>query len=107
MAPAFWNLLWSHLFYLPAVVASAGLPPRGAFCSLADLGIRDDFQRTIQERLVPGTSAMFALTDDANVDRIILLLDRLAFTAVSTNLSLRQMEALRLGSGSTPDGGPR
>lgn len=102
MGPRFWNLLSSHLFCLPAAATAAGLPAGGTRCSLANFGIRDDFLRTIQDRLTPGTSALFVLTDDANVDRIILLLKDLAFTVASTSLSTRQLEGLRLGFGARP-----
>lgn len=99
MGPGFWNLVSSHLFCLPAAAAAAGLPAGGTYCSLADLGIRDDFMRTIQARIKRGTSALFVLTDDANVDRVIQLLEDLDFTVASTNLSQLQFEGLRLGFG--------
>lgn len=102
MGPGFWSLLCSHLFCLPAAAAAAGLAAGGAYCSLADLGIRDDFLQTIRERLTPGMSALFVLSDDANVDRLIRLLDSLPFTVASTNLSTRQLEGLLLGFGACP-----
>lgn len=102
MGSDFWNLLAIHLFQLPLAVASAGLPPGSAHCSLADLGIRDDFLRTVRDRVTPGTSALLAMTDDATVDPIIHLLQHLAFTVVSTSLSTRQVEALRFGFGAGP-----
>ena len=98
----FWNLLSIHLFQLPLAVASAGLPPGSAHCSLAALGIRDDFLRTVRDRVTPGTSALFLLTDNATVDPIIHLLQHLAFTVVSTSLSTRQVEALHCGFGAGP-----
>ena len=102
MAAAFWNLLYSHLFHVPLAAASAGLPGRDALCSLAGLGIRDDFLQTLLHRLTPGTSALFVLTDDATVDRILLLLEDLDFTVASTNLSTLQVEALQKGFGAGP-----
>jgi len=101
MGGAFWNLLFSHVFFLPVAVAEAGLRHCQRQWSLADLGIRDDFLSTAQERLTCGTSALFVLTDDATVDPVVRLLGELPFTVMSTNLSTRQLEALRLGFGST------
>jgi len=95
MGSGFWHLLFTHLFILPVAAAEAGLPPRSPISSLAGLGIQDDFLQTAQRRLGPGTSALFVLTDDANVDPIIGLLADLPFTVTSTNLSTRQLEALR------------
>jgi len=102
MGAGFWSLLSIHLFQLPLAAATAGLPPGSTHCSLADLGIRDDFLRTVRDRVTPGTSALFVLTDDATVDPIIRLLQHLAFTVVSTSLSTRQVEALHFSFGAGP-----
>jgi uncharacterized membrane protein len=91
----FWNLLFSHLFYLPLATAEAGVPYSATCSSLAGLGIRDDFLQTARARLGPGTSALFLLTGHATVDPVVLLLQRLEFTVMSTNLTLRQVQALR------------
>ena len=95
----FWNLLFSHLFFLPIAATAAGVALRVNCYSLEALGIRDDFLRTSRERLTPGTSALFVLTDDANVDPIIRLLADLPFTVTSTNLSRQQLGALRTAFG--------
>ena len=102
MGAGFWNLLSIHLFHLPLVAVSAGLSAHSASCCLADLGIRDGFIRTVQDRVTAGSSALFLLTDDATVDRIIHLLEHLAFTVVSTSLSTRQVEAWQFGFGAGP-----
>jgi uncharacterized membrane protein len=94
VGPGFWHLLFTHLFILPVAAAEAGLPTLSPTSSLAGLGIRDDFLQTAQRRLGPGTSALFVLTDDANVDPVIDLLADLPFTVTSTNLSTRQLETL-------------
>lgn len=102
----FWNLLFSHLFFLPIAATAAGVALRVNCYSLEALGIRDDFLRTSRERLTPGTSALFVLTDDANVDPVIHLLEDLPFTIASTNLSMRQVEALRAAFGVNPESHP-
>ena len=96
MGPSFWNLLFGHLFFLPAAAAAAGATLQSARWSLAGLGIRDDFLQTARKRLTPGTSALFVLTDDVNVDPVITLLGDLPFTVTSTNLSTRQLESLQM-----------
>ncbi|HET6593169.1 MAG TPA: DUF1269 domain-containing protein [Xanthomonadales bacterium] len=101
MGPSFWNLLFGHLFFLPAAAAAAGAALQSMRWSLAGLGIRDDFLLTARERLTPGTSALFVLTDDANVDPVIMLLGDLPFTVTSTNLSTRQLESLQMAFGSS------
>jgi uncharacterized membrane protein len=89
--PRFWNLLVSHVFYLPVAAVRAGVRRPTSTAPLADLGIRDDFLETARRRLGPGTSALFLLTGDATVDRVIMLLQRLEFTVMSANLTQRQV----------------
>jgi uncharacterized membrane protein len=94
LGPRFWNLLFSHVFYLPLAATRAGVQRPTSTAPLADLGIRDDFLDTAQRRLGPGTSALFLLTGDATVDRVIMLLHGLEFTIMSTNLTQRQVRAV-------------
>ena len=95
MGSGFWHLLFSALFFLPLAATEAGVPAWPGRWSLADLGIHDAFLATARDRLSPGSSALFLLTGDATVDRVIQLLEELPFTVMSTNLSNRQLEALR------------
>jgi uncharacterized membrane protein len=62
---------------------------------MASLGIHDDFLQTARDCLGPGSSALFLVTDDATVDPVIRSLANLSFTVMSTNLSRRQLDALR------------
>lgn len=92
---AFWHLLFGHIFLLPIAAAKAGITMQPTSCSLASLGVLDDFVDAARRRVVPGTSALFLLTDHATVDRMLALLPRLEFTVTSTNLSIRQLQGLR------------
>ena len=94
MGDAFWHLLFGHVFLLPIAAAEAGLPMHAAACSLSQLGILDDFVDSARRRVLPGTSALFLLTDDATVDRLLALLPPLDFTVTSTSLSNRQLQGL-------------
>ena len=87
----FWSLLLSH-FFLPI---AAGVTRHVNGYLLAALGTRDDCLRTSRERLTPGTSALFVVTDDANVHPDLRLLAGLSIAVTSTNLSRQQLEALR------------
>jgi uncharacterized membrane protein len=95
MNDAFWHLLLGHVLLLPIAAAEAGVPVAASSGSLASLGIRNDFLDTARRRLAPGTSALFVLTDDATVDRLLALLPDLEFTVTSTNLSTGQLQGLR------------
>lgn len=94
MNEAFWHLLLGHILRLPTAAAGVDSVERPCSCSLAGLGIRDDFLHSARRRLTPGTSALFLLTDDATVDRLLALLPSREFTVTSTNLSARQLQGL-------------
>jgi len=94
MSDAFWHLLFGHVFLLPIAAAEARVAAGACSCSLAGLGIRDDFLDTARRRLVPRTSALFLLTDHATVDRVLGMMPPLEFTLTSTNLSTRQLHGL-------------
>ena len=90
----FWGMLLTHLFLLPLARQATGASMRDNDCSLSDLGICDTFVRTVRGRVHAGTSALFLLTPDATVDRVIDLLEDLDFTATSTNLTTSQESSL-------------
>lgn len=106
MGERFWNLLFSHFFLLPLAAAEAGVPAQSARCLLASLGIHDDFLQTARDCLGPGSSALFLLTNDATVDPVIRSLANFSFTVMSTNLSRRQLDALRTAFWTGPLDGP-
>jgi len=94
MGDTFWHLLFGHVFLLPIAAAEAGIAMHAAACSLSQLGFLDDFVDSARRRVTPGTSALFLLTDDATVDRLLALLEPLDFTVTSTHLSNRQLQGL-------------
>ena len=94
MGDSFWHLLFGHLFLLPIAAAEAGIAMRAASCSLSQLGFLDDFVDSARRRVTPGTSALFLLTDDATVDRVLAMLPPLDFTVTSKHLSNRQLQGL-------------
>jgi uncharacterized membrane protein len=106
MGERFWNLLFSHVFLLPLAAAEAGVPAQSARCLMASLGIHDDFLQTARDCLGPGSSALFLLTNDATVDPVIRSLANFSFTVMSTNLSRRQLDALRTAFWTGPLDGP-
>jgi len=60
--------------------------------SMADVGIDDDFIRDVRAHVIPGTSALFVLTSDVVVDRVLDEFKQTGATLISTNLS-REQEA--------------
>jgi uncharacterized membrane protein len=63
--------------------------------SLADVGIDDDFIRSVRENVTPGTSALFVMTSDADVDRVLDEFKDSGASLLSTNMSKEREQQLR------------
>jgi uncharacterized membrane protein len=92
---AFWGLLFGLIFFVPFLGLAIGAAAGALGGSMADVGIDDDFIKRVRERVTPGTSALFALTSDAVLDRV-----REAFAGhepelLETNLSGDEESRLR------------
>ncbi len=93
---AFWGMLLGWIFLVPFFGAAVG----GLMGALAghfrDYGIDDNFINNVRSKITPGTSALFLLTSDAVVDRVVDAMKTLPkFEIVSTNLPKNQEEKLR------------
>ena len=58
--------------------------------SLGDIGIDDDFIKQVKEEVTEGNSALFTLTSEANLDKVVDELKRYNFEVISTNLFAEQ-----------------
>jgi uncharacterized membrane protein len=67
---AFWGLLFGLIFFVPIFGMAIGAAAGAIGGSMADVGIDDNFIKRIREQVTPGTSALFALTSDAVVERV-------------------------------------
>jgi uncharacterized membrane protein len=63
--------------------------------SLGDIGIDDDFIKQVREEVTEGTSALFARTSEAKLDKVVDELRQYDFEIISTNLSVEQEKQLR------------
>lgn len=90
----FWGMLFGLLFFVPLLGAAIGAAVGAITGSLADFGIDDNFIKSVQEEITPGTSALFLLSTDAVIERV-----REAFPTgaelIRTNLSDEQERSLR------------
>jgi uncharacterized membrane protein len=92
---AFWGFLFGLIFFIPLLGMAMGAAMGALSGSLADVGIDDDFIKTVREKVTPGTSALFALTSGATEDRVIEELKQFDFEIISTNLPADQEQRLR------------
>jgi uncharacterized membrane protein len=92
---AFWGLLFGLIFFVPFLGAAIGAGLGAIGGAMADVGIDDDFIKSVRDQVTPGTSALFLMTSDAVQDQV-----RDAFAAhhpelIETNLSDEEEAKLR------------
>jgi len=94
----FWGMLFGMIFLMPFAGAAIGAATGALASRFIDIGIDDDFIKKVREEVTPGTSALFLLSSDAEVDKV-----REAFRAtglrmpqlIRSNLSDAQEAELR------------
>ena len=92
---SFWGLLFGILFFVPFLGLAVGAAMGALAGSLSDVGIDDDFIRTVRDEITPGTSALFVMTSGAVLDRVLEAFEGQPAELVKTNLSKEQETKLR------------
>lgn len=92
---SFWGLLFGLIFFVPLLGLAVGAAMGALSGSLADVGIDDDFIKSVRDEVEPGTSALFVMTADAVIDRVKEAFADMPMTLIHTNLDKSQEEALR------------
>jgi uncharacterized membrane protein len=92
---AFWGLLFGLLFFVPLLGMAIGAAAGALSGSLADVGIDDDFIKKAREKITPGTSALFVMSQDAVLDKVKAAFEGQKLELLFTNLSDDQEKALR------------
>jgi uncharacterized membrane protein len=92
---SFWGLLFGILFFVPFLGLAVGAAMGAMAGSLTDVGIDDDFIRTVRDEITPGTSALFVMTSEAVVDKVHAAFEGQPMELVKTNLSSEQEAKLR------------
>jgi len=91
----FWGLLFGLIFFIPILGLAIGAATGALLGSLADVGISDQFIKTVRDKVTPGTSALFLLSSDAVMDRVQREFEGTEAELISTNLSEAQEAKLR------------
>jgi uncharacterized membrane protein len=92
---AFWGLLFGILFFIPLIGLAIGAAAGALGGSLTDVGISDDFIRSVRDQVTPGTSALFVLSSDAVLDKVEEAFKGAHAQLISTNLSNEEEQKLR------------
>ncbi|MGH3458091.1 DUF1269 domain-containing protein [Aeromicrobium sp.] len=98
---ALWGILTGALFAVPLVGAAAGVAI-GALAKATDgTGITKDDLTRIRTEVVPGTSALFLVTDEGNLDRLGERLRGTDKTLLTTNFTEAERATLMETFGGT------
>ena len=92
---ALWGLLFGLLFFVPLIGVALGAGLGALAGKFADVGISDDFIKAVRDKVTPGTSALFLLSDHAVIEKVVPALEPLKPELISTNLSKEQEDQLR------------
>lgn len=96
LGSAFWGLLFGMIFFVPLLGAATGAAGGALSGSLTDIGIGDSFINRVRDQITPGTSALFVLGSDADVEMLGTALTAQGATRrILTSLSTEQDAALR------------
>jgi uncharacterized membrane protein len=93
---AFWGLLFGLIFFVPLLGMAVGAATGALAGHFTNVGIDDDFIKTVRDNVTPGTSALFLLSSDAVLDRVRAAFpEHLDAELIKTNMSAEQEAALR------------
>ena len=95
MGGSFWGLLFGLIFFVPLLGMAVGAGLGALSGSMTDVGIDDDFIRTIRDEITPGTSALFLMSSHAVMDKVLDAFEGQSMELVKTNLGDQQEAALR------------
>jgi len=95
LSGAFWGMLFGLIFLVPIFGMVVGAAAGALSGSFADVGISDDFIKSVRSKVTEGTSALFLLTSDAVQDKVAEAARGLKFELIASNLSKEEEDKMR------------
>jgi uncharacterized membrane protein len=92
---AFWGMLMGFIFFVPFFGMAMGAAMGGLAGKLADYGIGNDFIKSVREKVVEGTSALFVLSGAVTEDKVREAFAGEKMELIQSNLTDEQEAALR------------
>jgi uncharacterized membrane protein len=93
---AFWGMLIGLLFWMPWLGLAMGAVSGALAAKFTDIGIDDDFIKSVGDEISPGTSAIFLMVADSTPDRVLdEMRGRSDIRVLSTSLSKEAEDRLR------------
>jgi uncharacterized membrane protein len=83
----FWGSLIGLIFLNPLLGAAVGAAAGAVSGALSDVGIDDEFMKTLSDNMSPGSSALFVLIRKATVDKVLGELHGSGGKVLKTSLS--------------------
>ena len=84
---AFWGVLLGAMFMVPVIGAAAGAAIGAVAKATGGVGIRKEDMEKIRSEVTEGTSALFLVTDEGNLDRVGERFHGAHMKLVDTNLT--------------------
>jgi uncharacterized membrane protein len=91
----FWGLLFGLIFFVPLLGLAIGATAGALGGAMSDVGIDDAFIKRVREQVTQGSSALFAMTSDAVIDRVHAAFAGQEAQLLETNLSQEDEDRLR------------
>jgi uncharacterized membrane protein len=91
---AFWGLLVGTLFFAPLIGGAIGAGIGALTGAHSSTGITKDQLERIRAEVTPGTSALFAVTDSGNLDRLAERFHGMNWKLVDSNLTDEERKTL-------------
>ncbi|MEV6269492.1 DUF1269 domain-containing protein [Kribbella sp. NPDC051936] len=91
---AFWGLLLGALFFVPLIGGAVGAAIGAISKATEDVGITKEQLHKIHSEVTEGTSALFVVTDQGDLDRLGERFHGLGIKLVDTNLTEGEREIL-------------
>jgi uncharacterized membrane protein len=88
-------LAWLALAAPPLTGAAAGALQRGIGAASAELGFGEDFVCEVEGLMKPGTSALFVLDDEGDMEMILHAIRGLGGTVLKTNVDLERAKLIQ------------
>lgn len=92
---AFWGLLFGMLFFMPWMGLAVGAVTGAVSGKFSDVGIDDQFIKDVGNSIKPGTSALFLITENAVIDKVIPEIKQFNPKVIKTSLSTEQEAKLK------------
>ncbi len=99
MQGAFWGMLFGLLFFVPFFGLAVGAAMGALTGKFADYGIDDKFIKEVQQKVTPGTSALFVLSSGGVLDKVADAFKGTEMELIQSNLSAEQEAELQAAFG--------